>query len=1113
MGPRKQRSCDDDRDDAPKAKKPSGFWSPFNTWWREHHERTGNRATVVEMRAWYAQNAHLVWPADMMPTVDDMLKIAKGLRTIKQVQDYFRSYRKNLKTRKDGDSLSPEGGVRKGGRKARTNAGGVSAAATAAGNFLAAVQQAAAVRQLHARIGAAVASEAVQAATADAAGGSDGGAAPGDGSLQFLDWGFTTEAAAAAAMEAVEAGSDEADTLSESEEGTANGSPHDAASPGGGAATADVPQLAVHHPDSVLCPGDMPMHLPGGEDPSGLCSTGAMMPYPPFFDPWQMQHGPPPPHFMPSAVATRRIVKAVRTSVGGAHQGLPGVRLTSESSGGGAAAAVFNGSSGGMQTVTCRRTRIRTSAGGMWQQEVVEAVEVGMAPPSPLNGYGMPYAGMPLSLPGLPDVSEGYSAPNSAPGSMHPPPAHSDSPAAATAWPQQPNPARSTAGGDVNGGVDGMIPSASAPSFREPAVTELGGSGTGASGPPPRKQRRSGDRAIASVGGSEGEDAAAEAEAAGGCPVDGQSPPSTSGGDTTAPAGPARRMAQSYGGYPGYPGPGGLRHKLPHSATANALSDGGAVYGASASAAAGMLPPGMMPVHGQAPVVMHPSHGHPHPGAAAQQYRAPAGSYGGMPPPAWPHHPHAAPPSGMAPHPHAHAHPHAVHHPGYPPYPPHPMYGYRHPAYSHPAYGYPPHAGHPPAAYPGMPPYHMPMPYHPYGMGPVPHPYYAYPPHGMPGVDPNANVERPQPMPMSTSNGGARPAGAGGPAPLQLADLPAGLLTGPGLDSLSHSDLAGLSGLSALGLAESDNEGDEAATSNHHHHHAHHHHGHGHTHHHRRHGHSSGPSSGGAHDGSKAAGEAAAEQQRPAAAAPAEGDGTDSKQQQQHTSQQQSQDPQVPGQAPASQHPAAATAAANAAAPAPASAEQPSSAPQPPSANVEGNSESRLPLPSIPSGEAVLLEAAALHREARGSCGGASVISGGAGMSDGGAPDGTASVYYKASKLDDKASGLPLPLPLPLPIPGAHEQHAHPHLPYYHHPAHHHAQGDPVKPGPGSRPAPMTIHVMQEDLVVMPGLGLGGNGGDMSGLPSPTPSLNLNLLDPHGGADEAADVAMWAGAA
>ncbi len=52
------------------------------------------------MRRWYAQNAHLVWPPETMPSVEDMLKIAKGLRTIKQVQAYFRSYRKNLKTRK-----------------------------------------------------------------------------------------------------------------------------------------------------------------------------------------------------------------------------------------------------------------------------------------------------------------------------------------------------------------------------------------------------------------------------------------------------------------------------------------------------------------------------------------------------------------------------------------------------------------------------------------------------------------------------------------------------------------------------------------------------------------------------------------------------------------------------------------------------------------------------------------------------------------------------------------------------------------------------------------------------------------------------------------------------
>ncbi len=41
-----------------------------------------------------------MWPPDQVPSADELIKIAKGLRTVKQVQDYFRQYRKNVKARK-----------------------------------------------------------------------------------------------------------------------------------------------------------------------------------------------------------------------------------------------------------------------------------------------------------------------------------------------------------------------------------------------------------------------------------------------------------------------------------------------------------------------------------------------------------------------------------------------------------------------------------------------------------------------------------------------------------------------------------------------------------------------------------------------------------------------------------------------------------------------------------------------------------------------------------------------------------------------------------------------------------------------------------------------------
>ncbi len=48
-------------------------------------------------RRWYAANAYTVWPADQVPTLLDTEKHAKGLRTTKQVQEYFQAYREKLR--------------------------------------------------------------------------------------------------------------------------------------------------------------------------------------------------------------------------------------------------------------------------------------------------------------------------------------------------------------------------------------------------------------------------------------------------------------------------------------------------------------------------------------------------------------------------------------------------------------------------------------------------------------------------------------------------------------------------------------------------------------------------------------------------------------------------------------------------------------------------------------------------------------------------------------------------------------------------------------------------------------------------------------------------------
>ncbi|GFR42993.1 hypothetical protein Agub_g3992 [Astrephomene gubernaculifera] len=849
MGGRKK--SDDGDDGLPKIKKPNNFWAPFNTWWREHHERTGNRATVLEMRQWYAQNAHTVWPPDMMPSVEDMLKIAKGLRTIKQVQAYFRSYRRNLKTRKEGDPLSPDGGIRKAApRRHPGTSRGVGGMPP--GSFLAAVHQAAQLQQhLQYQPGSAGRPGCSGATTLGTQDAQDSQMSLDQQSqLQFMEWGFASEAAAAAAMEAVEAGSDDDEALADSdgEGGVHTSVPGAEMDTLGGTGAAATSAMGGSHGISggsgrlgSLSLAGVTHAGNGGDDAAGGQLPAAQQPY---FDQWVAPHAQPHMTFLPQAIA-HRIVKSVRTSVGGSLSTAP-VRQ-SESSGGAAAAAaaaaVFNSVGGGaagpgMQAVTCRRTRVaRTSAGGVWQQEVVEQLEVGVTPTSPLP-YGLaplaPYPGMPL--PGHEDA--GF------PGAPHMPSTD------AIAWSGRSCMSAGCADGANCAG--GSVASGSA----APMADSVAGAMQHV--PAQRKQLRCIDRGLVSVDGGELPEQALPTGVHGTGSGGGSgpqlmlsqqqpdSPPAAAAG--ASEPGPlmangARRLVQSYGGhYPGYPA-SGLRPKVPYSASGMAYSDGGgSAYGAP-------LPP------------------HPHAHMAAG-YRGPAGAYGGMPV-AWPHHhPHAAPP------------PH--HHPAYMPY--HMYGGYRHPhmAYSHvPPYGYAPHPA--PAGYSSMPPsYHVPMPYHPYGM-PM-HAYGQYYPAEVAaaGADPAGPVmaatapaaanqlpERPvasmprpqeqqpmrpqqqqhpqqtqQPRPaqvpqsqaQNTQPAAAAAAGGGigsgsgpvasmgapsnfvrpAPQPLQLSELPpegCGMLLGGTLDSLSPSTLNGLSGLSGLVLAESDAEGEEAASA------------------------------------------------------------------------------------------------------------------------------------------------------------------------------------------------------------------------------------------------------------------------------------------------------------
>jgi hypothetical protein len=40
----------DEEPKEPKTKRPNNFWAPFNHWWRENFNATGQRASVTQMR-------------------------------------------------------------------------------------------------------------------------------------------------------------------------------------------------------------------------------------------------------------------------------------------------------------------------------------------------------------------------------------------------------------------------------------------------------------------------------------------------------------------------------------------------------------------------------------------------------------------------------------------------------------------------------------------------------------------------------------------------------------------------------------------------------------------------------------------------------------------------------------------------------------------------------------------------------------------------------------------------------------------------------------------------------------------------------------------------------
>lgn len=47
----------------------------------------------------------MVWSAHEKPSQNEMIKFAKGLRTVSQVQEYFRQYRKDKKAKKEAEHV------------------------------------------------------------------------------------------------------------------------------------------------------------------------------------------------------------------------------------------------------------------------------------------------------------------------------------------------------------------------------------------------------------------------------------------------------------------------------------------------------------------------------------------------------------------------------------------------------------------------------------------------------------------------------------------------------------------------------------------------------------------------------------------------------------------------------------------------------------------------------------------------------------------------------------------------------------------------------------------------------------------------------------------------
>ncbi|GIL62086.1 hypothetical protein Vafri_16372 [Volvox africanus] len=75
-----------------RGRRNTGYWAPFNIWWRAHLEKHGERPKAEDLKRWFREESRHAFPHEP-PTYTMIRNHAKGLRDIASVKHYFRDYR------------------------------------------------------------------------------------------------------------------------------------------------------------------------------------------------------------------------------------------------------------------------------------------------------------------------------------------------------------------------------------------------------------------------------------------------------------------------------------------------------------------------------------------------------------------------------------------------------------------------------------------------------------------------------------------------------------------------------------------------------------------------------------------------------------------------------------------------------------------------------------------------------------------------------------------------------------------------------------------------------------------------------------------------------------